>query len=147
VGVQEDSKESILVSMYHLIVDNVFYILVELIGSNISGGKMQKLTRVSVLITILVSVCLPGYAFPLNSVNADDSSQNFVTRALDIYQSGKQAVSHWDSNYSFQSPEDLETGVGSGLATSGTYSNTVPGATLKTEELPYFGHSGIDASV
>ena len=105
---------------------------------------MQRKIIPSILLSIIATLLLVSCTVPLNMAYAQESSQGFTAKATSIYQNSKLVISQWDLEYSFQSLEDLKAETGDGLAASGKYGDTVSAVTLKSEELPYFGHSGLN---
>jgi hypothetical protein len=107
-------------------------------------NKMQRKIIALVFLSIIATLLVVSHNAPLNTAYAQEPSQDFTVRATSIYQNSKLVISQWDLEYSFQSLEDLKAETGDGLAASGKYGDTVSAVTLRSEELPYFGHSGLN---
>jgi hypothetical protein len=102
--------------------------------------------RLSLMAALIISLMLVSFAGTTAEIYAQDAPpqlSELTALVSSIEQDTQAAVYQWHSDYYAGSIEEFRIGMNPGLAATGPYSTLVSGATLKIEELPYYGPTGL----
>jgi hypothetical protein len=110
---------------------------------------MSGIIKFCFLLLATISLTLLSLAGTAGDVNAQDTSpqlDNLKAEVSILVHDTQTAVSKWNSSYFAGSINDLKPEHNPGLAATGPYSVTIPGASLQTKEIPYYGPSSFSVT-